>query len=181
MRGEVRISRQGPRQLLEQPKHRRGVEEEDQARELLLSLDAKQKALAVFDPTAPKDILSFNKRKAEPGAPKGISGAKLTKKQQDQLMAVIEEYAGNMPEDLAGVRMEAARKAGPEKIHFGWAGGPDRGQGHYYVVQGPTFLIEYDNTQNDANHIHSVWRDFQGDFGDDLLAAHYQQSHRAAR
>jgi len=155
--------------------------EEDTARELLLALDAKQKTVAVIDPTAPKDILTFNKRKVEPGAPKGIPAAKLTKKQQDMLMTVIEEYAANMPEDLAAVRMDAARKAGLDKIHFGWAGGPDRGQGHYYIIQGPTFLIEYDNTQNDANHIHSVWRDFNGDFGDDLLAGHYQQSHTASR
>jgi hypothetical protein len=155
--------------------------EEDTAREVLLSLDAKQKSVAVIDPTAPKDILSFNKRKVDSTAPKGIPAAKLNKKQQDLLMAVIEEYAANMPEDLAAVRMDAARKAGLDKVHFAWAGGPDRGQGHYYVIQGPTFLIEYDNTQNNANHIHSVWRDFQGDFGDDLLAGHYQQSHRASR
>jgi hypothetical protein len=155
--------------------------EEDLARELLLSLDAKQKAAAVIDPTAPKDILTYNKRKVDPAAPKGIAGARLTKKQQDTLMALIEEYAGNMPEELAAARMEAARKAGMDKIHFAWAGGPDRGQGHYYLVQAPTFLIEYDNTQNDANHIHSVWRDFRGDFGDDLLAQHYQQNVHLAR
>jgi len=155
--------------------------EEDLARELLLALDAKQKTVAVIDPTAPKDILSYNKRKVDPGAPKGIAASKLTKKQQELLMGVIEEYAANMPEELAAARMDAARKAGLDKLHFGWAGGPDRGQGHYYVVQGPTFLVEYDNTQNDGNHIHSVWRDFQGDFGMDLLAGHYQQSHRAAR
>jgi hypothetical protein len=168
--------RDGPRKGL-----RTLAREEDTARELLLSLDAKQKSMAVIDPTAPKDILSFNKRKVDPGAPKGIAAAKLNKKQQDLLMAVIEEYAANMPEDLAAVRLDAARKAGLDKVHYAWAGGPDRGQGHYYVIQGPTFLIEYDNTQNNANHIHSVWRDFSGDFGDDLLAGHYQQSHRAAR
>ena len=155
--------------------------EEDVARELLLSLDAKQKSLAVMDPTAPKDILTYNKRKVDAGTPKGLPAAKMTKKQQDLLMGLIEEYATNMPEDLAAARMDAARKAGLDKIHFAWAGGPDRGQGHYYIVQAPTFLIEYDNTQNDANHIHSVWRDFGGDFGDDLLAGHYQQSHRASR
>lgn len=152
--------------------------EEDLARDLLNSLDAKQKAVAVIDQTAPKDILSYNKRKIDPGSPKGIAASKLNKKQNEILQALIAEYAGNMPEDLAGARMEALRKAGMEKIHFAWAGGPDRGQGHYYVVQGPTFLIEYDNTQNNANHIHSVWRDFNGDFGMDLLAMHYQESHR---
>ena len=65
-----------------------------------------------------------------------------------------------------------AMEAGVEKITFAWAGEAERGKKHYYRVQGPTFLIEYDNTQNDANHIHSVWRDFDGDFGRDLLREH---------
>ncbi len=168
--------KQGPRKGL-----RALAREEDLARELLLSLDAKQKAAAVIDQTAPKDIISYNKRKAET-LPGGIAAARLTPKQRDALMAVIEEYAGNMPEEVAAARMDAVRKAGADKLHFAWAGGPDRGQGHYYRIQGPTFLVEFDNTQNDANHIHSVWRDFNGDFGLDLLAAHYQQqTHRAAR
>ena len=68
------------------------------------------------------------------------------------------------------------RRAGVEKIHFGWAGGAEPGEPHYYRIQGPTFLIEYDNLQNSANHIHSVWRDLSGDFGDDLLAQHYALS-----
>jgi len=168
--------RHGPRQGL-----RALAREEDLGRELLRSLDAKQKTLAVVDPTAPKDILTYNSRKAQLAESKGIPAAKLAKKQVDLLLDLIDEYAANMPEELARARLEAARKAGLEKILFAWAGGPDRGQGHYYRIQGPTFLVEYDNTQNDANHIHSVWRDFNGDFGLDLLAAHYQQSHRAAR
>ena len=151
--------------------------EEDLARELLLSLDDKQKAVAVIEATAPKDILSFNKRKADIGEPKGLAASRLNKKQSEQLHLLIAEYAGNMPEELAAARLEAAHKAGMGKVFFAWAGRQDRGQGHYYRVQGPTFLIEYDNTQNDANHIHSVWRDFNGDFGLDLLAQHYRQSH----
>jgi hypothetical protein len=154
--------------------------QEDLARELLLSLDAKQKPIAVIDPIAPKDILTSNSRKVDPQAPKGIAAAKLNKKQQELLMALIEEYTGNWPEDLGNARLETARK-GLDKTYFAWAGGPDRGQGHYYIVQAPAFLIEYDNTQNNANHIHSVWRDFKGDFGDDLLASHYQQMHLARR
>ncbi|HZS50819.1 MAG TPA: DUF3500 domain-containing protein [Bryobacterales bacterium] len=167
--------KQGPRKGL-----RTLAREEDLARELLASLDAKQKAIAVIDKTAPKDILTYNKRKVDPENPKGIAGSKLTKKQMEILTSLIEEYADNMPEEIAKTRMDAVHKAGMEKIYFAWAGGPDKGQGHWYQVQGPTFLIEYDNTQNDANHIHSVWRDFHGDFGEDLLAAHYLQTpHRA--
>ena len=64
------------------------------------------------------------------------------------------------------------KKAGVEKIGFAWAGDTEPGKKHYYRVQGPTFLVEYDNTQNDGNHIHSVWRDFDGDFGRDLLREH---------
>jgi hypothetical protein len=89
---------------------------------------------------------------------------------------LLEEYAASMPSELAAERMEKLRLAGLEKITFGWAGGIERGQRHYYRVQGPTFLVEYDNTQNNANHIHSVWRDFNGDFGRDLLREHYQNT-----
>jgi hypothetical protein len=155
--------------------------EEDAARELVLSLDAKQKPMAVIDPTAPKDIITGAKLKADPLDPKGIPANKLNKKQVELLMAVIEEYTNNMPEDVAAARLEVAKKGGVDKIHFAWLGGVDRGQPHYYRIQGPAFLIEYDNTQNNNNHVHSVWRDFNGDFGTDMLSAHYQQFHVASR
>ncbi len=155
--------------------------EEDLARELLMSLDAKQKPMALLSAEAPKDIVTAANVKVQPLDPKGIAASKLSKKQMDMLMTLVGEYAGNMPEDLEAARMEGVRKGGLDKIHFAWMGGPDRGQPHYYRVQGPSFLIEYDNTQNNANHVHSVWRDFNGDFGADLLMAHYQQFHLARR
>ena len=68
-----------------------------------------------------------------------------------------------------------AREAGLERLHFAWAGPIEPGHAHYYRVHGPTLLIEFDNTQNDANHIHSVWHDPRNDFGADLLRAHYQR------
>ena len=77
-----------------------------------------------------------------------------------------------MADDIAADRLSKIEKAGWDHVAFAWAGGLERGQKHYYRVQGPTFLIEYDNTQNDGNHIHSVWRDFHGDFGADLLREH---------
>ena len=89
-------------------------------------------------------------------------------------MAIIEEYASAQPADVADARLEKLRAVGLDNVKFAWMGGAEKGQGHYYRIQGLTFLIEYDNTQNDANHIHSVWRDFDGDFGVDLLAAHYR-------
>jgi hypothetical protein len=75
------------------------------------------------------------------------------------------------------MRREQNKKAGNE-ISFAWTGTAEKGKGHYYRLQAPTFLIEYDNTQNNANHVHSVWRDYNGDFGYDLLGNHYQISHR---
>jgi hypothetical protein len=82
-----------------------------------------------------------------------------------------------MPDDIAAERRAAIERAGPETIHFAWAGGVERGDRHYYRLQGPTFHVEYDNTQNDANHVHTVWRDFDGDFGRDLLREHRRAVH----
>ncbi len=150
--------------------------EEDKARELLLSLDERQRAVAIFDSKAPPDILTLATKTAEPLAPVGIQANQLNKQQMNLLTRLLEEYAASMPADLAAERMKKLRRASLEKITFGWAGGIERGQPHYYRVQGPTFLIEYDNTQSNANHIHSVWRDFNGDFGRDLLREHYQNA-----
>ena len=154
--------------------------EEDLARELLTSLDPKEQAIAVIDTTAPRDILTSAERRVKIRSPKGLPMARMDTSQVELLAALLDEYAGNMPQELAQDRMERLRKAGLEKIYFAWAGSSESGQPHYYRIQGPTFLIEYDNIQNNANHIHSVWRDFHGDFGRDLLAAHYRESHHAA-
>ncbi len=148
--------------------------EEDNARSLIAALDEKQRAVAIFDKTAPNDILTAANRKANPLKPDGISSAQLTKQQKELLTRLIDEYLASMPEDVAAERSKKLKAAGMDKIFFAWAGGTGKGEQHYYRVQGPTFLIEYDNTQNNGNHIHSVWRDFNGDFGVDLLQAHYQ-------
>ena len=97
-------------------------------------------------------------------------------KQFERLTALVEEYAHNMPDQAAAIREDQLKKAG-KNIFFAWTGGINKGDPHYYRIQTPTFLIEYDNVQNGANHIHSVWRDFTGDFGEDLLKEHYQTSH----
>ena len=98
----------------------------------------------------------------------------MTTEQRAALMRLIEAYTSMMADDLAADRMAKLRAAGLDGITFAWAGPAEKGAKHYYRVQGPTFLIEYDNTQNDGNHIHAVWRDFQGDFGRDLLREHLQ-------
>ena len=91
--------------------------------------------------------------------------------------SLIDVYAGLMASEVAAERMDRLKKAGLDNITFAWAGETAKGKKHYYRVQGPTFLIEYDNTQNDGNHIHAVWRDFQGDFGRDLLREHLRGDH----
>jgi uncharacterized protein DUF3500 len=151
--------------------------EEDLARELLKSLDAARRAEAVIATEAPRDIITGAARTAEIGAPKGLAVGRMENKQRGLLLALVDEYARAMPDAVARERLRRLREAGVEKIHFAWAGGPDRGQPHYYRLQGPTFLVEYDNTQNNANHVHTVWRDFDGDWGLDLLRLHYDTAH----
>lgn len=163
--------RDGPRKGL-----RALAAEEDSGRAVLVSLDPAQKKAAVVEQKAYADILTAASRKAAlNGQPSGLSAAKMTPQQFEKLSAVVEEYARNVPGTLAASREELVRKAG-RNLWFAWAGEEERGRPHYYRVQGPDFLIEYDNTQNNANHIHSVWREFKGDFGLDLLAEHYKTS-----
>jgi hypothetical protein len=146
--------------------------EEDNARALLMALDSAQRAKAVINSVAPNEILTTNKLDINPLSPVGIAADSLTPSQRETLMRLIEVYTGFMADDIAADRMAKLKKAGLEKITFAWAGESERGKKHYYRVQGPTFLIEFDNTQNNGNHIHSVWRDFNGDFGRDLLREH---------
>jgi hypothetical protein len=146
--------------------------EEDTARELLMSLDAQQRTQAAINTVAPNEILTTNKLGIAPLAPIGIQASALSTRQRELLMNVVNVYAGFMADDIAAERLERLKKAGLEKIAFAWAGEAERGKKHYYRIQGPTFLIEYDNTQNDGNHIHSIWRDFTNDFGRDLLREH---------
>ncbi|HEU0183993.1 MAG TPA: DUF3500 domain-containing protein, partial [Blastocatellia bacterium] len=149
---------------------------EDKGRELITALDEKQRAVAILDKTAPGDIITMNSRKADPLKPEGVPAGQLNKEQKALLEKLLDEYLSRMPQDVADERSKKLRAAGFDKIFFAWAGGVNKGEPHYYRVQGPTFLVEYDDTQNNANHIHSVWRDFNGDFGDDLLREHYRTS-----
>ena len=165
--------RQGPRKGL-----RTLAAEDDLGFELIRNLDEQLRKVAIVDSAAYADILTAASRKAAlQGRPSGLSGSKMNARQFDTLMALMEEYARNVPDDLAEARLAQINKAGRD-ISFAWSGGVDRGDPHYYRVQTPTFLIELDDTQDDANHIHSVWRDFAGDFGEDLLKQHYQASHQ---
>jgi hypothetical protein len=151
--------------------------EEDLARALVTSLTPEQKKVAVVSQEAPKDIFTMASRKASiEGQPNGLQASKLNAKQRVMLQAVAEEYANNLPPMVAQERLDRIKKAGTS-MYFVWAGGENKGDPHYYRIAAPDFLIEYDNTQNNANHIHSVWRDLTNDFGGDLLKEHYQSAH----
>jgi uncharacterized protein DUF3500 len=150
--------------------------QEDAARALLLALDAGQRAKATIDAVAPNDIVTTNAVRVDPLSPAGVQASEMTPSQRDLLMRLVDVYTSGMASDVAADRMARIRRAGAEKIAFAWAGAAEHGKKHYYRIQGPTFLVEYDNTQNDANHIHSVWRDFDGDFGRDLLREHLKST-----
>ena len=155
--------------------------EEDLARTLLRSLSPELRSIAIISNEAPRDILTSNERQAAMQTNDGVTFNQLTTEQQGVLWSLIEEYAGVQPDSIATERLEDIHTAGVDTIRFAWMGGTAPGTGHYYRIQGSTFLIEYDNVQNDANHAHSVWRDFNGDFGRDVLLAHYQRTpHRVA-
>ena len=150
--------------------------EEDLARALITSLDAQQRAAATISGTAPSDIITMNRPSVDPLNPAGIPVSRLNASQTAQLRRLIDEYLGRMADDIAAQRRTGLERTDFSQVTFAWAGSIERGQPHYYRIQGPTFLIEYDNTQNNANHIHSVWRDFAGDFGRDLIREHYESS-----
>jgi len=149
---------------------------EDSARALVTALDESQRKVAIFTNVALNDIVTGNALDIKPLSPDGVKASAMTAAQRDLLTKILDAYAGLMTADIAADRMAKVKKAGIENIAFAWAGSIERGQKHYYRVQGPTFLIEFDNTQNDGNHVHSVWRDFQGDFGRDLLREHLKSS-----
>ncbi|NEZ04917.1 DUF3500 domain-containing protein [Wenzhouxiangella sp. XN201] len=148
--------------------------EEDLARALVRSLDEDQRRQAVVDDQAPSDIFTGNAREVEPLEPAGIAISDLRPEQVDQLVRLMDEYLERMSDDLAASRRARIEASGLDRITFAWAGSLEVGEPHYYRIQGPSFLVEYDNIQNNANHIHSVWRDFDGDFGRDLLREHYE-------
>ena len=147
--------------------------EEDLGRQLVTSMNEEQRVQCVLNPEAPPDIVTGAQRQAAIQADLGVAYAQLSAEQQGLLISLIQLYANTQRPELAEERLARVHNAGLDDIKFVWMGGLETGEKHYYHVQGPTFLIEYDNTQNDANHIHTVWRDFEGDFGLDVLKEHY--------
>lgn len=151
--------------------------EEDLGRKLVVSLDDQQRAQAIIETSAPRDVIIGPGRDAETLTPLGISFSDLTQPQQSVLKQLVRTYLFRIRNLLAKEHWKQVEEDGWDKVSFAWAGGLRKGEGHYYRVQGPSFILEYDNTQNDANHVHTVWRDMKNDFGRDALKLHYEQAH----
>ena len=151
-------------------------EEEDIALELVNSLDKMQRSIALISDTPFDDIVSGNKTKITPLKTEGLSVSEMNDVQQRILFRLIRQYISSMPENLTNARMKTIEAEEIQNIHFAWAGLTELKEPHYYKIQGKSFLIELDNTQNNANHIHSIWRNFDGDFGRDLIKEHYKNS-----
>lgn len=155
--------------------------EQDLAFDFVSLLSDGQRSKAVLSTRAPRDIFTGEKRTAQRQGDEGLRYGDMTGAQQRELMRLVRVHAEAQRGDEAARRMGQIAAVGHEGIVFAWMGGLEPAQGHYYRIQGPTFLIEYDNIQNSANHIHAVWRDFEGDFGRDVLAEHYATSAHHAR
>jgi len=179
-------------------------EEEDAGRALLASLDEEQRAQAVICEVAPPDFVMMNaplvpddclpndvvgailprqnpmtdeKKRAvrfERAAPKGLAASAMTTAQRTGLSELIDVYLDRLPEPLAEVERD---RIDVNAVYFAWAGEAERRRGHYYRLQGRSFLVEYDNTQDGANHVHAVWRDMARDFGMDALRSHMATAH----
>jgi hypothetical protein len=167
----------GPRkglQVLEQ--------ETELGRALAKSFTAEQRKLGIgkipdFKTETVGGFITGNERRLKRGQPRGMAVSAMTVEQREVLMKLVRAHVGRIRKELADQDLARIDRAGTEKIHFIWAGGFEPGKPHHYLIQGPTFLIEYDNTQDGANHVHCVYRDFDNDFGDGLLE-HYQKHHQ---
>lgn len=148
---------------------------------LLHLLSKEQLSQAMIGDKALPDIVTFVSRRAYIEKPQGILYSALNKGQQEKMLELIEVYVRRYTKLFADDMMNEMKAAGLEKLQFAWAGSQQPGSGHYYRIQGPTIIIEYDNTQNNANHIHSVLRDLKHDFGGDELLAHYEKDHLAKK
>jgi len=153
-------------------------EEEDLPRALVQSLDGADRQKAIFSEVAPSDILTDAYRSLDRFIlTRGLSYGAMSGEQRDKLVGIVKHYIGRANDEIAGQEWDKVERAGLDGITFAWGGPVEKGAGHYYAIQGPTFVVEYDNTQNDTNHIHSVWRTFDGDWGEDILAQHYAEAH----
>jgi hypothetical protein len=154
-------------------------EEREAGFALLHSLTKEELTRAIVDTTAPGDIITYIHRKAMIEKPEGLLYSEMSSAQQEQLLQMISLYVHRFTKLFADDMLKEIQQAGLDKLRFAWAGHTEAGIGrpHYYRIQGPTVIIEYDNTQNNANHVHTVVRDLRRDFGGDQLLEHYKSAH----
>lgn len=143
--------------------------EEDAARELVRSLDARRQGIAIFQRESLNRHVTWNDVKVSPLEPVGLLASELSAAQQRLVQELIQTYLGTLHASVGTPMLERAQRAGIEKIRFGWAGSLEPRRPQYWRLQGPTFLLEFDNSRNGGTHIHSVWRDFEADFGTNVL------------
>jgi hypothetical protein len=153
--------------------------EEDSARALLAALPPALRRAATIADTTVGEIVTRNDPAVGALAPRAWRRPRC-RAQRRQLRALVALYAGRMAPAVARAQLDRIERAGFGLVRFAWAGGAEPGRQHYYRIHGPTVLIEYDNSQNGGNHVHTVWRDLENDFGRDLLREHYAR-HRHAR
>lgn len=151
--------------------------ETDLGLSLVNVLTPDQLKVAVIDETAPAEIITGNSRKAQPPAPQGLCYTAMNDMQKKIFMQLLEVYVKNYVFGFSSKLMNKIKAAGIDNLYFAWAGGRKAGVGTYYRIQGPMLLIEYDNTQNNANHVHTVVRDLTNDFAEDILREHYRKEH----
>lgn len=154
------------------------AEEEDRARNLLQSFYGDQTAKVLISSQAPEDIVTRAEPEVDPEHAAGLPAESMDADQRRQLMDLIDVYLTRFPDALSRPERNTLKTQHRNEIYFAWAGSGEPGKPHYYRLQGPSFLAEYDNTQDNANHIHTVWRHLGTDFGGDLLKRHYQKGHR---
>lgn len=154
-------------------------EEKDLGFALLHALSAEQLKQAIISDKAPADIVTTVKRKASIDSTMGLSFTDMNSHQRELLLQLVALYVHRFTKLFANDMLKEIQEAGLDQLHFAWAGNMEWGPGkpHYYRIQGPTIIIEYDNTQNNANHVHTVVRDLLHDFGGDPLLEHYRASH----
>ena len=166
-----------PANVLEGPQKGMRVLEEEEllGRALLHSFTNREPV--IIEAEAPRDIVTTTSRRVDIGNPAGVGASDMTPEQRELLEELIAIYAHRLRPELAQAELMRIREAGLERVRFAWAGSGEPGEPHYYRIHGPTFLVEYDNTQNDANHIHTVWRDPERDWGEsDPISDHYARS-----
>lgn len=144
---------------------------------LVNALDKNQLAVAKFADKAPPEIITANHRKVEGVEKKGIAYSDLSEDQKKIFMELLEVYIGNYIFEFSEVFKKKIEQAGLENLSFAWAGSMKEGVANYYRIHGPMLLIEFDNTQNNANHMHTVIRDLTNDYAEDILQKHYAEKH----